>query len=43
MVRLEKKRNTPLDDGFLEALKGSVNVDWEAWEDGVKDEKASDI
>ncbi len=31
------------DDGFLEALKGSVNVDWEAWEDGVKDEKASDI
>lgn len=31
------------DDGFLDALKGSVDADWEGWEDGVKDEKASDI
>lgn len=33
------------DDGFLEALKGSISTDWEGWENekAIQDEEASGI
>ena len=31
------------DDGFLDALKGSVNADWEGWGDGPENQETSGI